>query len=419
MSRAEIEAGLWAPVEQYALIESALGAAEHHPDDAHRREISELWARFNEVARTNPEAAFPQPLTADELATFGAHNRPLAFPVRQVARQSVDSRSRRGPVVVLRRGGRTPWSTPRPLGLPIGRIWSRARRDPLTTRASCTVGPRWRCSDKPPASTWTPLSEPATTPRCTRAFRSRCGCSSASSVCRSTRTPTITGGMAFAGGPFNSFVLQATAAMAQRVRERAGLGLVTTVSGLLTKPGLAVWSSEPGDQPPLVADLGAEAEAVTETVVGAEWVPGPRHDRGLDRHLRGSRAQIELIAVIDTPRWPAVDRCAATTPSSSASGTRSALVGVPVGWPNRGSSEPRTPRRAGAPDSGARRRRRPRRVRRGRRAAPLGAGPADGVDRHVSRPRGDSRPVHPRRRSRRRAPGPPRARRPWPPPPPG
>ena len=77
-------------------------------------------------------------------------------------------------------------------------------------------------------------------------------------------TPTITGGMAFAGGPFNSFVL-ATAAMARRLREQPGLGLVTTVSGMLTKPGLAVWSSEPDGRPPLVGGLAAAASDI-ETI---------------------------------------------------------------------------------------------------------------------------------------------------------
>jgi acetyl-CoA C-acetyltransferase len=79
-------------------------------------------------------------------------------------------------------------------------------------------------------------------------------------------TPTITGGMTFAGGPLNNFVLQATAAMADRLRGAPGtVGMVTTVSGLLTKPGLAVWSTEPGDEPPLVADLAAAAASATET----------------------------------------------------------------------------------------------------------------------------------------------------------
>jgi acetyl-CoA C-acetyltransferase len=80
-------------------------------------------------------------------------------------------------------------------------------------------------------------------------------------------TPTITGGMAFAGGPFNNFVFQATAAMAGALRaEPDWLGVVTTVSGLLTKPGLAVWSASPDGQGPLLGDLADEAARVTGSV---------------------------------------------------------------------------------------------------------------------------------------------------------
>src|SRR4029079_683250 len=55
-------------------------AAEGITVDAHRREIAELWSRFNEVARTNPEAAFPEPMSAEALLELGPDNRPLAFP---------------------------------------------------------------------------------------------------------------------------------------------------------------------------------------------------------------------------------------------------------------------------------------------------------------------------------------------------
>src|SRR5258705_13180324 len=58
--------------------------------------------------------------------------------------------------------------------------------------------------------------------------------------------PTITGGEAFAGGPWNNFVLQTTVAMVERLRvERDAPGLVTSLSGLINKPGLAVYATEP------------------------------------------------------------------------------------------------------------------------------------------------------------------------------
>jgi acetyl-CoA C-acetyltransferase len=52
-----------------------------------------------------------------------------------------------------------------------------------------------------------------------------------------------------------------------RLRAEPGaVGAVTTVSGLLTKPGLGMWTTRPDGQPPLVGDLGPEAEATTGVV---------------------------------------------------------------------------------------------------------------------------------------------------------
>jgi acetyl-CoA C-acetyltransferase len=112
-------------------------------------------------------------------------------------------------------------------------------------------------------------------------------------------TPTITGGMAFGGGPFNSFVLQATAAMARRLREQPGRGLVTTVSGLLTKPGLAVWSSEPDGRPPMVADLGEAAGAATERVEVLDEHQGSATVVAATVAYEGMEAK-EVVAVLDT-----------------------------------------------------------------------------------------------------------------------
>jgi acetyl-CoA C-acetyltransferase len=81
---------------------------------------------------------------------------------------------------------------------------------------------------------------------------------------RTDVAPTVTGGMAFAGGPFNNFTYQATAAVVPRLREAPGqFGLVTTVSGLLTKPGLAVWAAEPPAAGALIADFAEEARLAT------------------------------------------------------------------------------------------------------------------------------------------------------------
>ncbi|MEY2450705.1 MAG: acetyl-CoA C-acetyltransferase [Acidimicrobiaceae bacterium] len=265
LARAELEVGLFAPVEQYALMESALRAADGITVDAHRREIAELWARFNAIARMNPEAAFPIDMSADALLAFGPEHRPLAFPYGKwhASQWTVDQAAALllCSVEAAERFGidRAQWI------FPLVGVESSAAVS-VTKRRRLERWPAMRVLGEAAAERiGRPLAE------CEHAELYSCFPLAVRVQQRELGfpvdgTPTITGGMAFAGGPFNSFVLQATAAMARRLREQPGLGLVTTVSGMLTKPGLAVWSSDSDEQPPLVADLAADASAATETI---------------------------------------------------------------------------------------------------------------------------------------------------------
>ena len=74
------------------------------------------------------------------------------------------------------------------------------------------------------------------------------------------RDLTVTGGMSFGGGPYNNYVLQSTARLGRLLRTGHGRkGLVSAVSGVLTKQGFGLWST---DRPP----GGFHAAEVTETV---------------------------------------------------------------------------------------------------------------------------------------------------------
>jgi acetyl-CoA C-acetyltransferase len=265
VSREEIDAGLWAPVEQYALIESALGAAEGLPLAEHRRRIAELCARFNVVARANPEAAFPAPRDVDALARLDAGNRPLAFPYGKwhASQWTVDQAAALlfCSVEAAERFGvpRDRWVFPlagveSSLSVPLVR-----RRDLHRWPAMAVLGEAATSRIGRPLAECEHVEVYSCFPSAVRVQQRELGLPR-------DGTPTITGGMTFAGGPFNSFVLHATAAMVRRLREQSGLGLVTTVSGLLTKPGLAVWSREPDGRAPLLGDLVGRATTATDTV---------------------------------------------------------------------------------------------------------------------------------------------------------
>ena len=57
---------------------------------------------------------------------------------------------------------------------------------------------------------------------------------------------TVTGAMPFGGGPLNNYMLHSTAQMIEKLREdRDKIGLVTGVSGMMTKQGICLWATEP------------------------------------------------------------------------------------------------------------------------------------------------------------------------------
>jgi acetyl-CoA C-acetyltransferase len=275
----EIAAGIvLPPVQQYALIENALWAVLRLPPDRQRDEIAALWARFNAVAADNPEAAFPQARDAVAIATPGPHNRPLAYPYNRwhASQWTVDQAS----ALLICSAERA-----REAGVPPDRwIFPHvalhcSEAVTLTARRHLEKWPAMGVLGRAAARRLgRPLCELRLAevyscfPAAVRVQQHELGLDPAG-------TPTLTGGMAFAGGPFNHFVLQSLRALGGHLRDDpAEQGLQTTVSGMLSKPGLAVWSATPpaGRGEPLVADLAAEATAATEVAPVVEVPPGAR-----------------------------------------------------------------------------------------------------------------------------------------------
>jgi acetyl-CoA C-acetyltransferase len=64
------------------------------------------------------------------------------------------------------------------------------------------------------------------------------------------RPLTVTGGLAFAGGPWSNYVSHAIATMTGRLRSNPGtLGLVTGLGGFATKHAVALYGTEPPAHP--------------------------------------------------------------------------------------------------------------------------------------------------------------------------
>ena len=221
----EIAAGMvWPVAQQYALIENALAAAEHLAPDRQRAEIAALWARYNAVAAHNPEAAFPQPLDASDIADARPAQPAARLSVQPVARQPVDRRSGLGARDLLGRAGACGGRPARPLALPPRRVAFVGGRHPDRRDDGWRRGRPWACSAGPrPRHIGRPLRE-LPLAEVYSCFPAAVQVQQRELELDRAGTPTLNGGMAFAGGPFNHFVLQSLRGLggppARRTRRR-------------------------------------------------------------------------------------------------------------------------------------------------------------------------------------------------------
>lgn len=325
MSPAEREARVVLPIQQYALIENALGHAEGLTLEQHQREIATLYEGFAAVAAKNPRAAFPEARSADFLRTAGPGNRPIAFPYNKwhVTQMNVDQAAALlfCSVDAARAHGiaEERWVYPH-VALESSIAFSLAIRRDMHTWPSMRV-----LGDAAAAH----LGEPLTSLEHTELY----SCFPVAVRVQQRElglpldgVPTVTGGMAFAGGPLNSFVLHETAEMAAHLREHPrDRGLVGAVSGLLTKPGLSVWSTTPPTEMPLVADLAVKSKEATTLVESVAGYEGPATVATYTVEYE-DQEPMKVDVIADTPEGK---RCVAVAIDGdlAARSTRETLIG--------------------------------------------------------------------------------------------
>ena len=275
VSAAEIGAGLITPVGQYAVMEHARRSHDGQDPVAHAAALAALWADLAAVAAGRPQAWDRRGLTAEDIGRPGPANRPVALPYLRLhnSQWTVDQAA----ALVL-----TSLEVARARGIDADRlVFPHAVIEsnhivPLSQRRDLWRAPGFAVAAAEMAELLgvdidavAHLDLYSCFPIAVRAQMAEMGIGA-------DRPVTVTGGMTFGGGPLNNYVLGAVAAMAGVVRGDPGSrGMVTAVSGLLTKQALSVWSSSPTPGGYRSAQVGGRVAAVTATVpvVGAD--PGP------------------------------------------------------------------------------------------------------------------------------------------------
>ena len=325
---AEIRAGLRMPVGLYAMMESAFRARSGLTVEAHQEQMAALYSRFSAIAADNPAAWSRTSLPPDAIRSPSARNPMQAFPYTKLHCSSwnVDQAS-----ALLFCSA----ATADALGVPGERRvypWASTESNhmvPVCARAALDACPGARIAGRAALDPFGLRVDDIDLLELYSCFPIAVETYAAELGIDLRRDLTVTGGMSFAGGPFNNYVLQSTARMAQLLRAGKGrTGLVSSVSGALTKQGFGLWSTQPPPAGFRFADL-----------TDAAALAAPSRPVALDPHGPGRVAGFTVlydrgkpprgIAIIDLEAGP---RAVATTddPTLAATMERAELCGAPV-----------------------------------------------------------------------------------------
>jgi len=252
---------LGAPIQIYPIFEVAL---RHHLGlgvDEHLAQVSNLWAGFSQVAAENPHAWIRDAKTAEEIRTPSAINRPVSYPypkfmnsnnnVDQGAALILCSQEKAEALGIPREQWVYPWA-----GTDAHDHYFVSNRDNLYSSPAIRFAGK-RCLelaglsvsdiDRVDVYSCFPVAVQV----------------AARELNLDTSKPlTVTGGLTWAGGPLNNYVMHSIARMAQLLRAQPGdRGLITANGGYLTKHAFGVYSTEPPAKPFQHDDLQSQVDA--------------------------------------------------------------------------------------------------------------------------------------------------------------
>jgi acetyl-CoA C-acetyltransferase len=241
---AELARGIAMPIHAYPIFETALRASEGRSPADHLVHISDLWARFSEVAAANPHAAVREVFTAEQLRTPTPDNRWVGYPytkwmvsndrVDQAAALILCSVQRAEALGIPRDRWVFPWS-----GTDTAEPTMSLRHDLHRSPAIRVGGGRAFELAGVGVDDLAHIDLYSCFPSAVQIGAHELGIGL-------DRGLTVTGGLTFAGGPWNNYVTHSIATMVGVLREDAGsIGLCTANGGLISKHSFGTYSTEP------------------------------------------------------------------------------------------------------------------------------------------------------------------------------
>jgi acetyl-CoA C-acetyltransferase len=236
------------PAYVYPLFEQALRIAAGESVADSRRRIGELWARFNAVAVDNPYAWIREPVSVEEIWRPSPRNRMISWPYTKLMNSNnmVDQAA----ALIL-----TSVGTAADLQIPTERwVYPHAGADAHDTdtiaeRAELHRSPAIRIAGARALELAGVGVDEVDYVDLYSCFPSAVQVA-ANELGLPTDDPdrllTVTGGLTFAGGPWNNYVMHSIATLAELLVAHPGRrGLITANGGYLTKHSFGVYGTQP------------------------------------------------------------------------------------------------------------------------------------------------------------------------------
>lgn len=245
----EIERNIVLPIEIYPMFETALRSAAGMSIAQHRRHISELWSRFSAVAADNPHAWIQDRFSAEQISTTSESNRMVGYPYTKLMNSNNDVDMAAALVMCSVERAES-------LGIPRDRwVFPVAGTDAhehnfVSHRWSFTETPAIRLGAKRLLELARWSIDEIDVIDLYSCFPSAVQLGAASLGLGIDSPLTCTGGLSFAGGPFNNYVMHAIASTMTALRKDTDAkALVWANGGYATKHSFGAYQSTPPNHP--------------------------------------------------------------------------------------------------------------------------------------------------------------------------
>lgn len=271
----EASRGIVMPVQLYPVFENALRAAAGRSVDQHTAIIAELWARFSAVAATNPYAWIQDAKTAEQIRTASPANRMVGFPYTKMMNSNNDVDQAAALILCSVAAAQR-------LGVPEDRwVFPLAGTDAhdtpyVSNRENLHSSPAIRVAGRRVLELAGVGIDDVAHVDLYSCFPSAVEIGATELGLSLDRPLTVTGGLSFAGGPWNDYVTHSIATMAGVLRADPGsVGLCSANGGYTTKHAIGLYSTAPPGSGFRWENVQSEVDAATSPRQLADDYEGP------------------------------------------------------------------------------------------------------------------------------------------------